>query len=77
VFYHLQLPLILNHSLDQLEPPTRDLDGPLRLPLSNVFKTAGAGCGVAGRVSSGIIQVGERVRVLPGDETAVVKCKFF
>jgi len=46
---------------------------PLRLPISNVFKGAGSGTGVSGRILRGVVQVGERVRILPGDETAVVK----
>jgi len=59
--------------LDQLEPPTRDLTSPLRLPISNVFKGQSSGIAVSGRVCGGVVQVGERVRVLPGDETAIIK----
>ncbi|KIY72985.1 hypothetical protein CYLTODRAFT_285952 [Cylindrobasidium torrendii FP15055 ss-10] len=63
----------LLHYLDKLEPPTRDIDSPLRFPISNVFKGQSSGIAVAGRVCSGVVQIGERLRVLPGDETAVVK----
>ncbi|KAK0490672.1 EF Tu GTP binding domain-containing protein [Armillaria novae-zelandiae] len=59
--------------LDKLEPPARDIASPLRLPISNVFKGQSAGIGVTGRLCSGVVQVGERLRVLPGDETAAVK----
>ncbi|PFH52608.1 hypothetical protein AMATHDRAFT_139460 [Amanita thiersii Skay4041] len=59
--------------LNKLEPPTRDITAPLRIPISNVFKSQGSSTGVLGRICSGIVQVGERLRVLPGDETAVVK----
>lgn len=59
--------------LDKLEPPTRDIDSPLRLPLANVFKGQGQGAAVSGRIITGIVQVGEKLRVLPGDETGVVK----
>jgi hypothetical protein len=38
-----------------------------------VFKGQGSTTGVWGRVCGGLVQVGERLRVLPGDETAVVK----
>lgn len=62
-------------ALDKLEPPARDIESPLRLPISNVFKGQSSGIGVSGRVCAGIIQVGERLRVLPGDESALVKCK--
>ena len=66
---------LTSHFLDKLEPPVRDIELPLRLPISNVFKGQSSGIGVTGRVCGGIVQVGERLRVLPGDETAVVKCK--
>ncbi|VDC01160.1 unnamed protein product [Peniophora sp. CBMAI 1063] len=59
--------------LDKLQPPARDLSAPLRFPVSNVFKATGSSSGVTGRVLSGVVQVGERLRVLPGDETAVVR----
>ncbi|KNZ79571.1 HBS1-like protein [Termitomyces sp. J132] len=59
--------------LDMLEPPTRDIMAPLRVPISNVFKSHGSGAAVAGRLCGGVIQVGERLRILPGDEISVVK----
>ncbi|KAF9224316.1 hypothetical protein BS17DRAFT_66895 [Gyrodon lividus] len=59
--------------LDKLEPPVRDIASPLRLPISNVFRGQSSGTGITGRICGGIVQVGERVRVLPGDEIAVVK----
>ncbi|KIY45914.1 hypothetical protein FISHEDRAFT_48274 [Fistulina hepatica ATCC 64428] len=59
--------------LDTLVPPTRNLMAPLRIPISNVFKGQSAGTAVTGRVCGGVVQVGERLRVLPGDETAIVK----
>ena len=62
-----------NPAEDHLEPPMRDLTSPLRLPISNVFKGQSSGIAISGRVCGGVVQVGERVRVLPGDETAVIK----
>ncbi|THH13896.1 hypothetical protein EW146_g6374 [Bondarzewia mesenterica] len=59
--------------LDVLQPPTRDITTPLRFPISNVFKGQGSSTGVSGRICGGIVQVGERLRILPGDETAIVK----
>ena len=63
--------------IDELVPPARDIESSLRIPVSNVFRggTGGlsSGLGVSGRILTGIIQVGERVRVLPGDETATVR----
>ena len=65
----------LEHIVDRLQPPQRDITSPLRFPISNVFKGQGSTTGVWGRVCSGLVQVGERLRMLPGpgDETAVVK----
>jgi elongation factor 1 alpha-like protein len=72
----LHFPCIFtNCFLDKLEPPVRDIESPLRLPISNVFKGQSSGIGVTGRICGGIVQVGERLRVLPGDETTVVRCK--
>ncbi|KAI0301877.1 hypothetical protein B0F90DRAFT_1667716 [Multifurca ochricompacta] len=65
--------LTLGNTVDRLQAPTRDITSPLRFPVSNVFKGQGSSTGVWGRVCGGIVQVGERLRVLPGDETAVVK----
>ncbi|KAL1732735.1 P-loop containing nucleoside triphosphate hydrolase protein [Schizophyllum commune] len=59
--------------LDQLDPPARDITAPLRIPIANVFKGSTSGTAVSGRICGGIVQVGDRVRVLPGDETAYVK----
>ncbi|OJA15632.1 hypothetical protein AZE42_04847 [Rhizopogon vesiculosus] len=58
---------------DKLEPPARDIASPLRMPISNVFKGQSSGTGVTGRICGGIVQVGERLRVLPGDESALVR----
>ncbi|KAG8847044.1 Hsp70 suppressor, GTPase facilitates ribosomal subunit dissociation [Tulasnella sp. 330] len=65
-------------ALDALTPPGRPIEAPLRFPISNVFKGGGSGSiatgvGVSGRLASGVIQVGERLRILPGDESAVVR----
>ncbi|TFK73002.1 hypothetical protein BDN72DRAFT_835319 [Pluteus cervinus] len=59
--------------LDKLEPPSRDIVAPLRIPISNIFKGQSAGIAVIGRICGGIVQVGERLRALPGDESGIVK----
>ncbi|KAF9008790.1 EF Tu GTP binding domain-containing protein [Cyathus striatus] len=59
--------------LDQLEPPARDIVAPLRIPVSNVFRTQGSSIAISGRLCGGVVQVGEKLRVLPGDEITVVK----
>jgi hypothetical protein len=39
-----------------------------------VFKgVTSSGVGVSGRISGGIVQVGEKVRVVPGDESATIR----
>ncbi|KAG5644569.1 hypothetical protein DXG03_008143 [Asterophora parasitica] len=59
--------------LDVLEPPARDITAPLRIPIANVFRSHGSGAAVSGRLCGGVVQVGEKLRILPGDETAIVK----
>ncbi|GAA5943787.1 uncharacterized protein JCM15063_006493 [Sporobolomyces koalae] len=66
----------LVETLDSLSVPKRLLEAPLRIPVSNVFKGQSAtasGLAVSGRVESGIVQVGERLSALPGDESGVVR----
>lgn len=58
---------------DALDPPARDIDAPLRFPISNVFKGTTSGITVSGRVCGGIVVAGERLRIVPGDESATVK----
>jgi len=65
-------------TLDSLSVPERSLEAPLRIPVSNVFKgqsVGPSGLGVSGRIESGIVQVGEKIAVLPSEETAVVRSK--
>lgn len=62
--------------LDTLDPPTREVDGPLRMPLTNVFRgqtAIASGVAAAGRVVSGLVAVGDRLRVVPGEETATIR----
>jgi elongation factor 1 alpha-like protein len=75
----MQLPNTVCDPIDKVEVPTRSLEAPLRFPISNVFKgqtAVASGVGVTGRLSSGVVQVGERLRVVPGDETGVVRSKY-
>jgi elongation factor 1 alpha-like protein len=58
--------------LDGLEPPVRQLESPLRIPVNNVFRAGQAaissGVGVSGRIITGVVSVGDRLSVVPGDE---------
>ena len=60
-------------AIDALDPPTRDINAPLRFPISNVFKGTTSGITVSGRVCGGVVVAGERLRIVPGDESATVK----
>ncbi|KIM33546.1 hypothetical protein M408DRAFT_326241 [Serendipita vermifera MAFF 305830] len=66
----------LVETLDKLDPPGRAIEAPFRFPITNLFKgqnAASSGVAVSGKLVSGVVQVGERVRVVPGDESAVIK----
>ncbi|KAK4684502.1 elongation factor 1 alpha-like protein, partial [Tremellales sp. Uapishka_1] len=63
-------------ALDKVEIPMRPYEASLRIPVSNVFKgqtAIASGVAVSGRLCSGIVQVGDRVRAVPGDEVAMVR----
>ncbi|XP_039253588.2 elongation factor 1-alpha 1-like [Styela clava] len=55
----------LFEALDQIEPPTRPTDKPLRLPLQDVYKIGGIGTVPVGRVETGIIKPGMVVTFAP------------
>lgn len=63
--------------LDQLQPPIRQLDAPLRIPITNVFRAGqtaiSSGIGVSGRLLTGVVAVGDRLCIVPGDESGTVK----
>lgn len=48
--------------LDNMAPPKRPFDKPLRLPIQSAFKIKGVGTVVAGRVESGTLKVGKSVK---------------
>ncbi|KAF5363768.1 hypothetical protein D9756_000765 [Leucocoprinus leucothites] len=58
--------------LDKMEPPKRDYANFFRLPISNIFKTQStSNVYITGRIAGGIVQVGEKVRAMPGDDSVV------
>lgn len=63
----------LLEALDMLEPPTRPVDKPLRLPLQDVYKIGGIGTVPVGRVETGIMKPGDVVTFAPGNVTTEVK----
>jgi len=60
-------------ALDEIVPPARPSDKPLRLPLQDVYKIGGIGTVPVGRVETGIIKPGMVVSFAPSDLTAEVK----
>ena len=55
----------LLEALDNLNPPKRPVDKPLRLPLSDVYKIGGIGTVPVGRVETGVIKPGMVVTFAP------------
>jgi len=55
----------LLEALDELKPPNRPNDKPLRLPLQDVYKIGGIGTVPVGRVETGIIKPGMVVTFAP------------
>ncbi|CAG5123412.1 unnamed protein product [Candidula unifasciata] len=68
--------ITLVKQIDDLKPPTRPIDKPFRLNVSDVFKGVGTGFNVAGRVGSGYVQPGDKVIIMPAGVTANIKNVF-
>merc|ERR1712200_6805 len=58
--------MTLLDAIDNIDPPTRPTDKPLRLPLQDVYKIGGIGTVPVGRVETGIIKPGMVVTFAPG-----------
>jgi elongation factor 1-alpha len=52
---------ILLEALDNIIPPSRPTDKPLRLPLQDVYKIGGIGTVPVGRVETGVLKPGMSV----------------
>ncbi|CAK9784499.1 unnamed protein product [Cutaneotrichosporon oleaginosum] len=66
----------LMEALDRVAVPERPYAAPLRIPVSNVFKgqtAIASGVACQGRLASGVVQVGDQVRVVPGDVVASIR----
>jgi len=63
----------LLEALDNITPPTRPTDKPLRLPLQDVYKIGGIGTVPVGRVETGILKPGMVVTFAPSMVTTEVK----
>jgi elongation factor 1-alpha len=63
----------LLEALDKVDPPTRPVEKPLRLPLQDVYKITGVGTVPVGRVETGVIKPGLLVTFAPANITT--ECK--
>jgi len=63
----------LLEALDNVNPPKRPLDKPLRLPLQDVFKIGGIGTVPVGRVETGIVKPGIHAMFAPAGVVAEIK----
>jgi elongation factor 1-alpha len=63
----------LLEALDNLEPPKRPVEKPLRLPLQDVYKIGGIGTVPVGRVETGVLKPGMVVQFAPSGLTTEVK----
>merc|ERR1712087_728960 len=64
---------ILLDALDNIPPPKRPIDKPLRLPLQDVYKIGGIGTVPVGRVETGVIKAGMVVTFGPVGTSTEVK----
>jgi elongation factor 1 alpha-like protein len=60
-------------ALDAAKPPPRLVDRPLRLCVSDVYRSAAHGLTVAGRLEGGWLTPHTRILVVPGGEVATVR----
>lgn len=63
----------LLEAIDNIDPPSRPSDKPLRLPLQDVYKIGGIGTVPVGRVETGVIKAGMVVTFAPAGVTTEVK----
>lgn len=64
----------LVQALDAFEPITHNLDRPLRMTISDVFRGGVQNpLSISGRIDAGSLQVGEQILIQPSAETATIK----
>jgi len=64
---------ILLEALDNIVPPKRPVEKPLRLPLQDVYKIGGIGTVPVGRVETGVLKPGMTVNFAPSPHSSEVK----
>jgi len=64
----------LMHAIDNLKTPTRAMDKPFRMSLSDIFRAqSGSGFSVSGRVEAGVVMKDDKVLISPLNEVCTVK----
>ena len=63
----------LVEALDMLQPPTKPVDKPLRIPVQNVLQVPGVGVVPVGRVETGVLRVGDKVVIMPSGKAGEVR----
>lgn len=63
----------LTKELEKSEPLARALDKPLRMTISEVFKTVQSALSISGRIDAGSLQTGDALLIQPSGEKAYVK----
>ncbi|XP_072355813.1 HBS1-like protein isoform X1 [Scyliorhinus torazame] len=63
----------LLEQIDFFKSPQRPVEKPFRLCVADVFKDQGSGFSVTGKIEAGYVQTGDRVLVMPPNETCIVK----
>ncbi len=58
----------LLEAIDNLNPPEKPTDLPLRLPIQDVYNITGIGVVPVGRVETGVLKVNDKVIAVPGRE---------
>ena len=58
----------LMEQLDLFESPKKPTNLPLRLPIQDVYNITGIGTVPVGKIVTGILKVGQKVKILPGRE---------
>jgi elongation factor 1-alpha len=52
--------------LDKFEPPKKPTTLPMRMPIQDVYEITGIGTVPVGKIETGIMKVGQKVKILPG-----------
>ena len=63
----------LFQALDNLSPPIKPTNLPLRMPIQDVYPIPGVGTVPVGRIETGIMKVGQKIIVMPAGKQGEVK----